>query len=93
MSFARFVDKLKSSVTNPNNVLYHLMKAYHREFVRGKQSFLQRVLQEDEQVCRHFVGLVTSIETNERREHVVSISDGAYILRSTLISGDSSLQL
>ena len=75
------VDKLMSC----KNVLYHIMKAYNKEFVKGKQSFFQRVIQEDDTIAKHFVGVITNIETNRLKEHVVHISDGHYTLRSELI--------
>lgn len=38
------------------------MKKYNSEFVQGKQSFFQRVIQEDEQIQRHFIGVVAAIK-------------------------------
>lgn len=38
------------------------MKKYNKEFIQGKQSFFQRVIQEDEQIQRHFVGVVAAIK-------------------------------
>ena len=67
------------------NVLHHIMLAFNREFVRGRQSFFQRVVQGDEPIGRHFVGVIARIDTNDKREHVIHISDGNYCLKSTLL--------
>ena len=82
------VDKLMSC----KNILYHIMKAYNKEFVKGKQSFLQRVVQEDDSICRHFVGVVTNIETNLLKEHVIHISDGSYSICTGLIQQPDNTQ-
>ena len=84
-SYARFVDDFKQKIVSVQNVVYHVMKAYHKEFVKGKQSFFQRLIQEDEHVSRHFVGVITGITSNEYKEHVVEISDGMYVLKTKLI--------
>lgn len=63
------------------------MKKYNKEFIKGKQSFFQRVIQEDEQISRHFVGLVAAIKTDLEGKHTLTVSDGTYCLDSEVISG------
>jgi hypothetical protein len=59
------------------NILYHLGKRYRREFIEGKRSFFQRVIQKDEGPGSHFVGVVSGI--NRMASHTeVLISDGYY---------------
>ena len=53
---------MRSMYLSAQNIVYHVMKKYNKEFVQGKQSFFQRVLQEDEQIQRHFVGVVAAIK-------------------------------
>ena len=73
------------------NILYHLAKRYRREFVEGKRSFFQRIVQKDEGPGSHFVGFVSGI--NRMSSHTeVMISDGYYSIRSQQIRRANDLQ-
>ena len=77
-SFSRFLPSHR--ITSVQSVLYTIMKKYHKEFMLGKQSFFQRVVQEDEQISRHFVGLIAAIKVDLEGKFTVMVSDGSYSL-------------
>jgi hypothetical protein len=47
---AGFQSRLNHEILNIENIIYGMIKRYHREFSRGKRSFFQRVLQKDEPI-------------------------------------------
>ena len=84
-AFAHIVWKLNShqflhpqrDLMSLENILYHLAKRYRREFIEGKRSFFQRVVQKDEGPGSHFVGFVSGI--NRMTSHTeLLVSDGYY---------------
>ena len=70
---------------SPQNILFHVQKKFDKEFTRGKQSFFQRVVQGDDQISQHFVGILSSAKFDyDNGDLLLEISDGSYVLKSKI---------
>ena len=89
---------VNKELVNLENIVYHVLKRYTKEFVRAKRSYFQRVTQKDEAASTHFLGLVAGINNLKGASEAVEVlvSDGFYTLKAVLKrnggdSGDDKL--
>ena len=77
---------------NPENLIHDLMRKFNLEFEQGKRSFLQRVVEGDEQASRHAVLLVANIqEFPDKEKYIVELFDGRYSLFSVIHNKETNL--
>jgi hypothetical protein len=74
---------LNLETVNLENIIYNVGKRYRKEFIRGKKSFFQRIVQKDEAANSQFVSVVAGVNRLNNHTELV-ISDGYYCLKSIL---------